>query len=140
MSLMNCNCTCRCRCTLVAIIVSALIGVIAAFLQIAGVITVAPVFLWVALGIGVVYLGVLLVAAALAGREGQDECVCAALNALLAGILGTILFALVLLAVGIVATSILSAILVGLLLAALTLVFTSTACLVRSLLDCRSQI
>lgn len=52
-----CNCSCRCSCTAVALIVSAILGVLAAFLQITGVITVTTAFLWVALGIAVVYLG-----------------------------------------------------------------------------------
>ena len=134
MTLFDCNCTCRC--TLFAIIASVITGVIAAFLQIAGVFTAAPVFLFVALGIAVVYLGVLLVATALARRPESGNCACASLGALLSGILGTILLAAVLLAVGIVATSILSAILVGILVFFLTLTFTSTACLIRTLADC----
>lgn len=136
MSMFSCNCTCRCRCALVAIVVSAILGVIGAFLQIAGVITVTPVFLWVALGIAVVYLGVLLIATALAGRSGSGGCTCEGLNALLVGVLGAILAALILLAVGIVATSVISAILIGALVFFLALTFTSTACLIRSLLDC----
>jgi Kef-type K+ transport system membrane component KefB len=48
------------------------------------------------------------------------------------------LFALVLLAVGIVATSVLSAILVGITLFFFALMLTSTACLVRCLVNCRS--
>lgn len=136
MSLGNCNC--KCSCTLAAIIASVIVGVVAAFLQITGVITVAPVFLWVVFGIAVVYLGVLVVATALARRTEETECVCSALNTLLAGILGAILFALVLLAVGIIATSILSAILVGILLFFFTLTLASSACLVRSLAACGS--
>ncbi len=133
-----CNCNCKCSCTLAAIIASVIIGVVAAFLQITGVITVAPVFLWVVFGIAVVYLGVLVVATALARRTEETGCVCSALNTLLIGILGAILFALVLLAVGIVATSILSAILVGILLFFFTLTLASSACLVRSLAACGS--
>lgn len=136
MSLISCNS--RCRCTLAAIIASVIVGVVAAFLQITGVITVAPVFLWVVFGIAVVYLGVLVVATALARRTEAAECVCSALNALLIGILGAILFAVVLLAVGIVATSVLSAILVGILLFFFTLTLASSACLVRSLASCTS--
>ncbi len=134
MSLFNCNC--RCSCTGGAVIASAIIGVLTAFLQITGVITVTPAFLWVAFGIAVVYLGVLVVAAALAGCPERSACRCTALNALLVGILGTILLALVLLSVGIVATSVVSAILVGLLLFFLTLVLTSSACYVRALAGC----
>lgn len=132
----NFECDYKCSCRLAAVIASAIVGVVAAFLQITGTVTVAPVFLWVVFGIAVVYLGVLVVAAALSGAEKAFGCLCAAQNALLIGILGTILFALVLLAVGIVATSILSTILVGILLFFFALTLTSTACLVRSLADC----
>lgn len=132
----NYVCRYRCSCRLAAVIASVIIGVVTAFLQITGTITVAPVFLWVTFGIAVVYLGVLVVAAALSGAEEVSGCLCAALNTLLIGILGTVLFAVVLLAVGIVATSILSAILVGILLFFFALTLTSTACLVRSLADC----
>lgn len=134
MGLFNCNC--KCGCTAAAILVSAIIGVLTAFLQITAVITVTPVFLWVAFGIAVVYLGVLAIAGALARREQQCSCICCAVSGLLIGILGTILFAVVLLAVGIVATSVVSAILVGLLLFFFALALTSTACFVRCVFDC----
>ena len=130
-----CSCCCKRDCSLAAVIVSAILGVVAAFLQISGTIAVAPVFLWVVLGIAVVYLGVLVVAAAVRRGE-QRSCLCPALSAVLAGILGSVLFSLVLLAVGITATSILSAVLVGLTVAFLALVITGTACLVRCLADC----
>lgn len=127
------NCRCKRDCTLIAVVVSAIIGVIAAFLQISGTITVTPAFLWVAAGVAVVYLGVLT----LTVRRGeQRNCLCSAVNAVLAGILGTVLFSLVLLAVGIVATSVLSAVLVGLLLAFFALTLTAGACLVRCLANC----
>ena len=133
MSLFGCNC--RCNCTFAAIVAAIIIGVITAFLQITGVITVTAAFLWVVLGIAVVYLAVLLVSFALARREGT-VCLCASLNAALAGILGSALFAVVLLGVGIVATSVVSAILVGLLLFFLSLTLASAACLARELTDC----
>ena len=127
---------CKCGCQLAAVIAGVIVGVVTAFLQITGVITVAPVFLWVTLGIAVVYLGVLVMAAALSGRGEATVCLCTSLDALLIGILGTVLLSVVLLAVGIVATSILSAILVGILLFFFTLTLASTACLVRSLANC----
>lgn len=130
-----CSCTCRRDCTLAAVVVSAILGVVAAFLQISGTITVAPVFLWVALGIAVVYLGVLVATTGLRRAE-QRSCLCPALAAVLAGILASALFSLVLLAVGIVATSVLSAVLVGLTVASLALVVTGSACLVLCLADC----
>ena len=138
MSFMNCNCSCRCNCAIAAIVISAIIGVITTILQITGVITLAPVFLWVAFGIGVLYLGVLTVSAAIAGRSEGRSCICNTLNTLLAGILGTIALAAILAVAGITATSILSAILVGLLLFFLSLVLVSTVCLIRYLTDCRS--
>lgn len=130
------NCGCRRDCSLTAVIASLILGVVAAFLQITAVITVTPVFLWVALGIAVVYLGVLLVTMALARRTPCSSCVCRTLGTVLTGILGTILFATILLAVGITATSVVSAILVGLLVAFLTLTFTGSACLVLCLAEC----
>ena len=131
-----CNCNCRCSCTVAALIVSAILGVLAAFLLITGIITVTPVFLWVALGIAVVYLGVQALAAALADCPDRNVCRCSALNALLAGVLGTALLSLILLAVGIVATSVVSAILVGLLVFFLGLTLIGTACYVRTLAGC----
>ena len=130
------NCSCRCRCTVLAAIVSAIIGVLAAFFQITGLITVTPVFLWVAFGIAIVYLGVLVLASDMADRAEQCTCVCSALSGVLLGILGTILFAVILLAFGIVATSVITAILVGLLLFFFSLMLTNTTCLVRHLSDC----
>ena len=115
-----------------------LIGVVTAFLQITAVITLTPVFLWVAFGIAVGYLLVLAASSALGGRTERCGCLCVILNTLLAGILFTVLFALILLAVGIVATSVVSAILVGLLLFSFTLMLTSTACLAKCLSDCGS--
>ena len=130
-----CSCGCRRSCALAAVVASAILGVVAAFLQISGTITVTPAFLWVVLGIAVVYLGVLVVATAL--RRGERQaCLCSALSVVLAGILGSALFAVVLLAVGIVATSVLSAVLVGLTVAGLALTVTGSACLVRCLADC----
>ncbi len=136
MSLFQCNCTSRCSCALAAIIAAIILGVVTAFAQITGVITVAVVFLWAALGFGVVYLAVVLLAAALTERTARASCACDTLDVLLAGILGTIFFSVVLLAVGIVATSIVSAILVGLLAASLTLTVAATACFIRTLVDC----
>lgn len=132
----NSNCNCRCRCTVLAVIASVILGVLAAFFQITGLITITPVFLWVAFGVAVVYLGVLIVAAVLANRAERCACVCSALCGILLGILGTILFAVILLAFGIAATSVITALLVGLLVFFFALMLTNTACLVRHLSDC----
>ena len=134
------NCSCRRDCTFLAVIASLILGVVAAFLQITAVITVTPAFLWVALGIAVGYLGVLQIATALTRRTQCKPCKISSLETVLTGILGTILIAAILLAVGITATSIVSAILVGLLVAFLTLTFAGSACLVICQADCEDEV
>lgn len=131
----NCNCNCKCPCTATALVVSAILGVIAAFLQISGTIDVVPMFLMGVLGIGVVYLGILLATSAVCPCE-QSRCRCSALNTLLAGLLGSILFSTITLAVGIAGTSVVSAILVGVVVFFTALTFTATACYVRIQADC----
>ena len=129
-------CNCNIRCPGLALVVSAIIGVLTAFFQITGVITVTPAFLWVVFGIAVVYLAVLAVTAALHRDCPVRRCTCASLQTVLAGILGAVLVSVILLAVGIVATSVLSAILVGLLLFFFSLTLTGTACYVNCTTDC----
>lgn len=136
MSVINCHCNCRCGCTISAVIAAIIVGVLAAFFQLTAAITVTAAFLWVLLGVAVVYLAALVIATALARRSEHNDCKCAALNTLLIGILGTILFSVVLLGFGIVATSVVSAILVGLLLGFFALVIAASACYVRTAADC----
>ncbi len=133
MSIFGCNC--RNRCVLLAVVASIIIGVVAAFLLITGTITVTPVFLIVAFGIAVAALGVLAITTALV-RRYAETCLCTALQAVLTGILGTVLVSVVLLAVGIVATSVISAILVGLAAGFFALIIAGGACFVRCLADC----
>lgn len=131
-------CNCKCSCALASVIAGVLLGVIAAFLQITGVITVTAAFLWVVFGIGVVYLAVLAATAAVSCGCERRGCACTALNTLLTGVLGSILLSVILLAVGIVATSVVSAILVAALIFFFTLTIGGTACYVRALADCAS--
>lgn len=120
------SCTNRCRCTAAAWIVSIIVGVVTAFLQITGMITVTTAFLWVTFGVAVVYLGI---AALTAGRVSNGTpCIGGALRSALGSALGTILLSVLLLAIGITATSIFSAILVGLLLFFFSALLTNTAC------------
>ena len=130
-------CSCKCNCTAAAVIASGILGILGAFLQITGVITITPVFLWVAAGTAAAFLGLLLLRGGCCGPDG-GLCVCTALKAMLAGILGTILFALILLVVGIVATSVVSAILVGLTLFFLALTISAAACYVAAASGCGS--
>lgn len=127
MSLLNCDC--KRNCVLWAVIASVILGIVTAFLQITGIVTVTTAFLWVILGVAVVYLAVVLIAAALSGTSCPD----AIINALLAGVLGTVLFSVILLAVGIVATGAVTAILAGLAVLFFSLTLTSTACYVKCL-------
>ena len=136
MSMFCCECKCGCKCTIASIIASVIVGIIAAFLQITGVITVTDAFLWVVLGIAVVYLAVLLLTFAVARKNDSCGCKCVSLSALLYGILGSALVSVILLAIGTVAGSVVSAILVALLLISLSLIITSSACLVKCLADC----
>ena len=131
-----CGCKNKWDCTGIAIIASLVVGIIAAFLQITAVITVTPVFLWVAFGIAVVYLAITLIAASFAQDSGSCGSPCVALSALLLGILGTVLFAVVLLAITFAATSVIGAIIVGGLVFSFSLTLTSTACLVKHLINC----
>ena len=123
-----CNCENRFSCVTLSLIASLVIGIVTAFLQITAVITLTPAFLWVTLGIAVVYL-----AANLFGARGGC---CSALYAVLAGILGTVLFSVVLLGVTFAATSVIGAIFAGLLLFFFSLTITATACLVRCKANC----
>ena len=66
------------------------------------------------------------------------RCSCSSLGAILIDILGTILVAVILPTVDIVAASVLGAILTGWILGFLALTFTGTACHIRSLTDCES--
>lgn len=129
-------CNCKCSCTLFSAVASLILGVIAAFLQITGTIAIGAMILTAASGTALVYLGVLLLASAIQQQCQRCSCACAAVTSLLAGALGTILFAVVLLVVDIAAGSVIGAILTGLLAASFVLLVTSTACLIRNLFDC----
>lgn len=137
MSMHDCNCSCRCRCGLTALIASLLLGVIAAFLRITSVLNLTTSFLWAAFIIAVVYLAVLILSMAVMGKREACACLCTNLRALLAGALGTILFALVLLLIDVAAASVIGAILAGVLIFFFTLMFAGSACLIRCLADCR---
>ncbi len=133
----SCNCCTRWSCTALAVVASVAVGVIAAFLRFSAVITVTPAFLWVTLGVAIGYLGVTLLATAIARKEATP-CCCAALSTQLLGILGTVLFSVILLAVTFAATSLIGAVFVGVLLFFFSLTVTSTACVVKCLADCHN--
>lgn len=135
---MSASCSCRrTDCTVIAVVISLILGIITAFLRITAAITLTPAFLWVLLGIAVVYLAVTVIA----GAISRDECcenLCSIITAILLGIIGTVVLSIVLLAIEFVATSIIGAILTGALLFFFFLIVTSTACLVRCLFNCNN--
>ena len=131
------DCNCRCRCSLTALIASLLLGVIAAFLRITGVLNLTTSFLWAAFIIAVVYLAALILPVAVAGKREACACLCTNLRAIIAGALGTILLALVLLLIDVAAASVIGAILAGVLIFFFALLFAGTACLIKCLADCR---
>ncbi len=130
------NCETKMNCTGIAVITSLILGIITAFLQITGVITIAPVLLQSAIIIALVFLLAVLIAVSL--MQACDSCrsLCSVLSVLLLGILGSILFAIILLITGITATSVVSAILVGLLVFFFALLILATACLIKCIANC----
>ncbi|MBR5305596.1 MAG: hypothetical protein IKU47_01620 [Oscillospiraceae bacterium] len=131
----NLNCNCRPNCTVIAVIASIIIGIITAFLSITAVITLTPAFLWVLLGIAVVYLAIALGASILSGRTARS-CVCSGLSAFLTGILGTVLTSVILLGITFAAASVIGSIITGALLFFFSLIITSAVCLIRCLTNC----
>lgn len=133
MSKTKCSCSncCGISCSLLAIGASVIIGIITTLLTITATITVTPAFLWVLLGIAVVYLGVVLLASSRFGCRNTCRCLRTPLSLLLAGILGTILGAIILLGITFAATSIIGALITGALLFFFSLLIISTACLIK---------
>lgn len=132
----NLCCSNRSECIGLGVLASIVIGIVTAFLTFSAVITVGSAFLWVALGVALVYLALTLAAAVLSRLIGTHSCLCRILPVLLTGILGTILTALVLLAVTFAATSVIGAIITGLLLLFFSLIITSVACLIKCIASC----
>ena len=135
----NCSCSCRNNCGALAVIASIIIGVVATVLRITAVITVTPAFLWTVFGIAVGYLAISLLALT-GGRPYLRDCLCPILPLFLAGILGTVLTSVILLAITFAATSIVGALITGLLLTFFSLIITTAACLVKCVAGCDRDI
>lgn len=127
--------SCQCDCTGRAVAASVIIGIIAAFLRFNATITVTPAFLWVVLGVAVVYLGIVLLTTRDLDAE-YTRCTCRTLSALLTGVLGTILFAVILLGITFAATSVIGAIITGVLLFFFSFLLISTVCFIRCRYNC----
>ena len=126
---MSNSCGCTRDCVFWGLIVSLAIGVLVAFLRVTAVITLGTTALVVALGYAAVYLALLMV------FRRSSGC-CRALLALIIGLLGTILTALILLTFSFAATSIIGAIITGLLAASVTLSLTASGCYIHCDADC----
>lgn len=131
------SCNCSIGCTLKGIILSIILGVLASFLTITGIITLTDPFLWVVLGVSLVYLPVALIAAAL--NHTNTYCICRAIEAFLIGVIGSVITSLVLLAITFAVTSVVGAIISGLLILFFFLIITSTACLIRCIFACNND-
>ena len=125
---MNNNCCFKCGCTLFAVIASAIIGIVTAFLTFSATITVTPAFLWTLFGIGIGYLALTLVTNAYLSCRCGTVCTKRTIVGLLVGILGTILTSVILLGITFAATSVIGAIISGLLLFFFSLTIGETAC------------
>ena len=127
---------CKNTCTALGVIFSIIVGVVTTILVITAAVTVAPIFTIAALITAVAYLAVTLLASTALRVGPVDDCRCVALNTLLIAIFGTIISAIIILAVGFAATSIVGAIITGALLLFTTLILTSSACLVKQVTRC----
>lgn len=132
----NNGCRNRYNCLDLAVLASVIIGVIAGVLTFLATITLTPAFLWVITGIAVVYLALLLFITSF-NRE-YSPCKFVALRAVLIGILGTILFSVILLGVTFAATSVIGAIIAGLAVGFFALIISATACLVKRNVICNN--
>ena len=134
---MACDCQ-RCNCGVLAFVASVFVGIIAAILRYTAVITITPAFLWVVLGVAVVFLGASVFAAILGG-SGVRRCFCEYFTLFVVGALGAILLSVVLLAIPFAATSLLGALISGAMIYAIAQVVTITACILRCIINCCNQ-
>ena len=123
------NCECRYSCTGLAVVAALILGIIGAFLQITGVIALNATFLWVILGVAVVYLAILLATACFG--TCSIGCSCRPKLAVLAGILGAVVLSIVLLGIPAASAGVLGAILSGGTLFFFFLIIFASACLAR---------
>ncbi len=132
-----CGCRPRCECALFSVIVSAVIGIIAAFLNFSGTIAVPLVILWVFFGVALGFLAISLVSASFRREKENSGCFCISLGTLFVGVLVTTLLSLVLIIFDIATAGILGSVITGLLFAGFSLTVTSAVCLAKSLFGCR---
>lgn len=132
-----CGCKSRCDCTVFAVIASVIVGVVTAFLNFSLTIAVPQFVLWIFFGVALIALVAALLTAPFVNKKETDGCLCSALSALITGVLGTVLFSLILVLADIATAGLLGSVLTGLLFAFFTLTVTSVACLARSIFNCQ---
>ena len=130
------NCNRRIECAFLSIAASIIVGIVAAIAQFTALITLTPVFYVVAFGIAVLFLLVLLALSPVLDKTACRGCCNSNVKLATIGILGTIVTAIILIAVSFAATSVLGAIVVGLLAAFFTLMITSSVCAVNCASAC----
>ncbi len=131
------NCNCRMDCTALGLVASLIAGIVTLILNITGTITVLPLFAWIGFGIAVGILIVTFLATAFTDETRKEKgCICRTLSTLQFGALGTILSALVLLAVDFGGISIIGAIIYGAFVFFFVLLITALACLTKCFSAC----
>ncbi len=131
------NCNCKIGCTVSGLIVSLIAGIVTLILNITGIISVLPLFLWIGFGVAIGLLIVTLLIVASTDEERKERgCIFRALSTLQFGALGVILTALILLAVDFGGISIIGAIIYGAFIFSFILLITSVICLARCFASC----
>ncbi len=130
------NCNTRVDCAFLSIAAAIIVGIVAAIAQFTAIVTFTTVFYIVAFGVAVLLLAILLALVPVLYRVSCQSCSGFNIKLATAGILGTILTSIILLAVGFAATSGLGAIFVGLLAAFFTLTVTSVVCTINCAANC----
>ena len=123
----------RYNCLDFAVLASIVIGVIAGILRYMAIITLTPAFLWVIFGIATVTLGLLV---AIVTLRRLDLCSIPTIFTAIIGILGTILFSIILLGITFAATSVIGAIISGLAVGFFALIITALSCFIKRSITC----
>ena len=131
-----CCCKTKCDCTIIAVIASVITGIITAFLNFSASIAVPQFVLWILFGVALGFLAISLIIAPFICRKEGGECLCTSLTALLTGVFGTVLAALVLVLVDLAASGLLASLVTGLLFGFFALTITSAGCIVKNLFGC----
>lgn len=107
-------CECRCGRCIIPTIIGIVFGIITGVLVNTGVITNFLPIAWIAFGIGLLAI-VLLILIALFSEDEATECVCENGKCLAIGAIGTVFLAIVILAVSAITTGVAAAVLFGIL-------------------------